>query len=261
MKDSHQPKTNLPLRKEPFRLLALSDGLFATVLTLLVLDLRIPDALDAGGGNMAAIFRWLGPHLFSYLLTFLVAGTYWIGHHRDFDHMVRFDRGLLGYNLLFLLFIGLLPFSTAAIGLGSISSGVSSSYRPIYFTSLWAIYAANIVLAGIMLELTWSYAVSHRLVSPEMTRQQSRYITIRQAVVPGMFLLSIAVEYLFPHAFLGPYTLLAIPLVQWGVDRSFGGGEPQAPSRLPGWQAFLWRAGSMLLWLLVIGLSVWAMTL
>ena len=58
--------------KETRRLIGLSDGLFATVLTLLVLDLRIPDLLSSGDGNPNTFLKWIGPHLFSYLLTFLV---------------------------------------------------------------------------------------------------------------------------------------------------------------------------------------------
>src|ERR1700690_3364294 len=106
MKDNREPKMSLSLGKEPIRLIGLSDGLFATVLTLLVLDLRIPDVLSSGDGNINVFNRWIGPHLFRYLLTFLVAGTYWMAHHRDFGLVTHSDRSLLGYNLLFLLFIG-----------------------------------------------------------------------------------------------------------------------------------------------------------
>jgi uncharacterized membrane protein len=253
MKDNRERKMNLNPGKEPVRLVALSDGLFATVLTLLVLDLRIPDAVNASGVDQMAFVKWLGPHLFSYLLTFLVAGTYWLAHHRDFDHVVGFDRGLLGYNLLFLLFIGLLPFSTATISLG----GFADKAYPFY----WAIYGANIILAGIMLELTWNYAVSHGLVNPETSRQQCRHITIRQIVTPVVFLISIGVEYLFPQFFIGPYTLIVIPLATWGVDRYFAEAEPKRSATHSRWRELLWRAGTILPWLLIIGLSVWAMSL
>ncbi len=130
----------------PARLLALSDGLFATVLTLLVLDLKIPEALSGQGQSPSDFLRSVGPHLFAYLLTFFVAGTYWLAHHRDFDLIVDYDRGLLGYNLLFLLFVGLFPFSTAAISSFSLSATRYAFY--------WAVYGANIFLAGIMLTLT-----------------------------------------------------------------------------------------------------------
>jgi uncharacterized membrane protein len=252
MKDNREHKMNLTSGKEPVRLIALSDGLFATVLTLLVLDLRIPDALNASAIDPAAFIKWLGPHLFSYLLTFLVGGTYWLAHHRDFDHVVRFDRTLLGYNLLFLLFIGLLPFSTATISLGEFKG---NGY-PFY----WAVYAANIILAGIMLNLTWNYAVSHHLITPETTEQQSRQITIRHLITPAVFLLSIVVEYLFPKIFLGPYILLMIPLAQWGTDRYSGEAEPNRPSGAARGRELLWRAGTILPWLLIIALAIWAIS-
>jgi uncharacterized membrane protein len=169
------------------------------------------------------------------------------------DYVVRYDRGLLGYNLVFLLFIGLFPFSTATISPVSFKSSVYPFY--------WAIYAANIILAGVMLTLTWNYAVSHHLVHPETTPRQIRHITVRQIGTPGVFLLSIIAEYLFPQALLGPCTLLLIPLTLGLVDRFFAHGEPRAQFGRLDWPEFLWRAGSLLPWLLVIGVAVWAMTL
>lgn len=239
--------------KEPVRLLALSDGLFATVLTLLVLDLGIPQALTTGGGNITAIVRSVGPHLFSYVLTFWVAGTYWLAHHRDFDYVTSYDGRLLGYNLLFLLFIGLFPFSTAGVSLGSSTSND--------FPFWWAIYAANFIFAGVMLNLTWNYAVSHQLIQRDTSQQQSRYITVRQLATPGVFLISILAEFLFPQAYLGPYTLLLIPLVMWLVDRFMAPPAPPAQVRHARWTERLWRAGTLLPWLMIIGLAVWAMTL
>ncbi len=239
--------------KGPLRLIALSDSLFATVLTLLVLDLRIPEAFNSEGWNVAAFAKGLGPHLFSYLLTFSVAGTYWLAHHRDFDRIIHSNRRLLEYNLLFLLFIGLLPFSTAAVSLVGSKGG---SY-PFF----WAIYAANVILAGIMLTLTWNYAVSRRLVHPETTKEQSRYITVRQMVIPAVFLASIAAEYLSPKAYLGPYTLLAIPAVLAAVDRFLAKGDRDMQAERPGRTELFWQAGTALPWILVFGAAVWAMTL
>ena len=253
MKANPKRRTEIAKREEPVRLVALSDGLFATVLTLLVLDLRIPDAIHAEAGGMAVFLKWLGPHLFSYLLTFFVAGTYWLAHHRDFDYIIHYDRRLLGYNLLFLLFIGLLPFSTASISQVGFSNGAYPTY--------WAIYCANIILAGILLTLTWGYAMSHGQVVPETTREQSRHIILRQMTTPAVFLISIGAEYLFPQAFLGPYTLLAIPLVQWSVDRFYGHAESMGQPARAGWADLLWRAGASLVWILLIAFAVWAMTL
>ncbi len=100
-----------------------------------------------------------------------------MAHHRDFDHIDRYDRGLLGYNLLFLLFIGLLPFSTAAIRPISLRTGVYPFY--------WAIYAFDIILAGIMLTLNWSYATSHGLVKPETPTRLIRHHRRAPGCYPG----------------------------------------------------------------------------
>ncbi len=252
MKTNLDQKTSLAENKEPVRLLALSDGVFATVFTLLVLDLRLPSALNASGGSIHAFIKYIGPHLFSYLLTFQVGGTYWLAHHRNFDYIPRYDRGLLSYNLLFLLFIGLLPFTTANI------SGTGGSFQSINFSFYWSIYAVNMVLAGVMLGLTWAYAISHQLVSTEMTPGQKRYISLRLWITPSAFIVSILMEVLFPQAFLGPYTLLIIPLVLWLADWKFGQVNMHKPPLT--WKEYLWRAGRILPWVLMIGLAIWAST-
>ena len=238
-------------KREPSRVVALSDGLFATVLTLLVLDLRLPDALSAQGGDLNVFISWLGPHLFSYLLTFLVAGLYWMAHHRDFENIEIIDRRLLAYNLLFLLFVGLFPFSTAAVSLGGFGVKVFAFY--------WAVYCANIILAGVMLTLTWLYAVHHRLMSSAITAAEIRHNVGRRIVTPAIFLLSAIMGYVLTNGFFAPYVLLLIPLGQWLVGRIY----PEAESRhVPrtGWREVLWRAGSALPWIILIVFAAWLAT-
>ena len=253
MKEKHRQKPDSTSEGASLRLIGLSDGLFATVLTLLVLDLRIPDVLNSGDGNITVFIKWIGPHLFSYLLTFLVAGTYWLAHHRDFDLVIHSDRILLNYNLLFLLFVGLLPFSTAAISLVSLKGSTYAFY--------WTIYALNIILAGIMLTLTWVYAVRHGFVEPNVNAEQSRYLTMRQLVTPAIFVISIISEYLFPRVVLGPLSLLLVPLGIRLVDRPFAHAEPETQPGKPSWSAILWRVGIILPWILVIGFAIWSMSL
>ena len=246
-------KTRPDPEKETGRLIGLSDGLFATVLTLLVLDLRIPDLLSSGDGNPNIFLKWIGPHLFSYLLTFLVTGTYWLAHHRDFDLIVHSDRSLLNYNLLFLLFIGLLPFSTAAISLVSLRGTTYAFY--------WTLYALNIILAGVMLTLTWIYAVSHGFLVPNFKAEQSWYITMRQLITPAIFLISICAEYISHRAVLGPIVLVLIPFAYGMLDRSVTHTEPEYKNDKTNRTAIFWRIGSILPWILTIGLAVWAMSL
>jgi uncharacterized membrane protein len=247
--ENTEQKFTFSTDKDPMRVIALSDGLFATVLTLLVLDLKIPDLFMAGGGNVGGFFAALGPHLFSYLMTYLVTGIFWLTHHRHFDHIVRYDQCLINYNLLFLLFVGLFPFSTTAI---SMDDHLNTNY-PVF----WAIYAINIAAAGIMQILTWNYAMSHQLVHTDTSPQQSRNITLIESITPVVFLLSIAAEYLFPQAFFGLYTLMLIPVLKILLERKLIRSRPEANTGQGKWKEFLWQSGTVLPWLIIFGFAYW----
>ncbi len=253
MAEKAEQNNTLNKDKEPVRMVALSDGVFATVLTFLVLDLKVPEIFLSGGGSDADFLESVGPHLFSYVLTFLVTGTYWLAHHGIFDHVIRYDNRLLRYNLLFLLFIGLLPFSTAAI---SLDEPQAANY-PL----LWTTYSLNIALAGIMLTLTWNYAVSHLHAHPEISAEYCRYVTVRQLITPLVFLVSIATEYIFPKISLGMYTLLVIPLANVLVERHYAAHNLEMNVKQSGRLEYLWRAGTFLPWLLVISFAIWAANL
>jgi hypothetical protein len=112
-----------------------------------------------------------------------------------------------------------------------------------------------------MLTLTWVYAVRHGFVDPNVSAEQSRYLTLRQLVTPAIFVISIISEYLFPRVVLGPLSLLLVPLGIRLVDRSFAHAEPETQPGKPGWSAILWRMGIILPWILVIGFAIWSMSL
>src|SRR5690242_11054474 len=99
------------------RVEALADGVFAIVMTLLVLELKVP-ALprDASAAEVWRGVVELGPIFFSYFVTFTLAGTFWFWHHRAFDEIAHVDGPLFALNLAFLSFVSLLPFSTAMFG-------------------------------------------------------------------------------------------------------------------------------------------------
>lgn len=114
------------------------------------------------------------------------------------------------------------------------------------------------ILAGVLLDLTWRYAISHSLVNDELTAQQKKYISIRHYITPFVFLLSISVEFLFAPSFLGPYVLLAIPVLIFILDRIFAKSLPKLSNKLGLAKELLWRAGTFLPWLLVFVIAVWA---
>lgn len=164
------------------RIETLADGVFAIAMTLLVLDLRVPDVLD-GGGALGLVAR-LGPKFLTYALSFANLGVYWVGHHVQFDSIRRADTRLLWINIVFLLLIGLVPFSTALLG--------SAPRDP------WSVqvYGANLVLAGLALLWSWRYATrGRRLVDADLGPERIRLGSVRSAVGGGVSLLAMALAF------------------------------------------------------------------
>ena len=90
-----------------------SDAVFAIVITLLVLPLTAEIELPEGGQDLAAHVWEQWPRVLSFLVSFLVIGQFWIAHHHMFEHIRRYDQGLLWLNLVSLLTVSFMPFPTA----------------------------------------------------------------------------------------------------------------------------------------------------
>lgn len=92
---------------------ALTDGIFAIVMTLLVLDIKVPhDFIGNISGELAALM----PNLFSFGVSFIVLGIFWNAHHSLFHFIKKLNNGLIWLNILFLLIVSLIPFSAALLG-------------------------------------------------------------------------------------------------------------------------------------------------
>ncbi len=144
------------------RLEALSDGIFAFAMTLLVLDLKIekiPEAVFTPG-LLGHELRSLLPKAICYVASFFQLGVFWIGHHA-FSHFIkRADRPFLWITLLFLCFIVLVPFSTDLLG----------DY-PNHKLAV-SIYGINMLALGCAIYWIWAYATrDHRLVGHELEEE------------------------------------------------------------------------------------------
>src|SRR5580658_7314443 len=98
------------------RLAALSDGIFAVAMTLLVLDLRVPaaEAIHSEHDLWHALVV-LSPRLVMYMMSFLTLGIFWIGQQTQLNHLARSDRSLSWIHLAFLFLVSMTPFSTALL--------------------------------------------------------------------------------------------------------------------------------------------------
>lgn len=137
--DEHEPaERNYDLE----RLIFLSDGVFAIVITLLALDLRPPAAWNS---TLSGLWRSEWQALMAYALSFLSIGTYWNFHRRLFRRVVRFHGGLVFFNLLLLAFVVLVPFGARLIL--SKASG-----EPL------ALFLGLLIAIGLAQALLWSFA-------------------------------------------------------------------------------------------------------
>lgn len=130
------------------RLIFFSDAVFAIAITLLIIEIHVPSPADAAAaGGYGAVLAHLQPSFFAFLISFAVIARFWIGHHRAFSMRARFDNALLIPNFTLLLFVALLPFSTAflAKNLGQLVPALfyDFSLLALSLASLWVVHVAT----------------------------------------------------------------------------------------------------------------------
>jgi uncharacterized membrane protein len=157
------------------RLCALSDGLFAIAMTIVALEIRVPN--HAAGATEQALWTSLvalAPRISTYLLSFLTLGIFWVGQQTQLNQFSRTDRHLTWLHLLFLALVAIMPFST----------GLLAEFTT--FKVALLLYWANIALLGVVIYISWVYAESHELVKddipPEVGRAIRRRVLTAQAL-------------------------------------------------------------------------------
>lgn len=102
---------------KPERLLAFSDGVFSVAITLLVIDLRLPQLSTTGDDDTALLnaLQAMAPKLAIFAFTFIIVGMSWLGHHRKFSYIARIDSRLMWINLLYLMALCLVPFASSVL--------------------------------------------------------------------------------------------------------------------------------------------------
>ena len=179
-----------PLGRDPSleRLVLFSDAVFAIAITLLALDLRLPEASPSlGGAELMAAVLATWPHVVSYAITFAVIGAIWIGHLRLLQAIVRCDTVLLGLNLLLLGTVGLLPFHTALLG-GHFGDPAAALF-----------YSLGLVLVRLAAAGLWWYAAAgRRLLDPALSPAAVRGLSQRVLLGLGLSVLGALVALLDP---------------------------------------------------------------
>ena len=192
------------------RIALFSDAIFAIAITLLIIEIKVPK-LEHETVNDHELWHGLFhllPEFIGFFISFLVIGIYWMMHHRLFKFIVRVNQKLLWGNLLFMLPIIVMPFSTALF----------SAY---YNSSLKApliIYAANILLAGLLVFRLWKLVYNPKNgLSEGLTPVLFKYNVARALVIPFIFAFTILLSFVMPNlAYIIPLlTPVITRLINW----------------------------------------------
>jgi uncharacterized membrane protein len=182
------------------RTVALSDGIFAIALTLLVLSLTVPHLAPGHQGLLGSKLRHQSDEFISYGISFVVIARLWVAHHRLFRALEKIDNRITFLNLAYLAFVALLPFPTRVLG----AYGEQ--------TAAVVLYASTVAVLTILAGLTRMHALRGGLLDP--TRAYEIAERAHWTVAPAVFLASIPVAFADPTGAKLVWLLLLVPAVR-----------------------------------------------
>ena len=187
------------------RLVFFNDAVFAIAITLLALDIHLPETIaDTSDAGLFNSLLNIWPKILGFGISFLVIGAFWRSHHRMFQRVINYDSKLILINLFLLMSICFVPFPTSVL----------SEYGNRTATIL---YAVNMAVIGYLMLAIWLYASKNgRLLDRPNTRREQTLTIIRLSITPTVFLLSIGLAFITPD--LAKYswlTILAIRLIKY----------------------------------------------
>lgn len=183
------------------RIKALSDGVFAISLTLLVLDISIPvhDQIK-NESDLANAFAGLTPKLLAYFLSFITLGIFWTAHTSQLHYIEKSDRNFNWINLFFLLFITTMPFTTAFLS------------EFIHFKFAIGLYWLNLFIIGIILFWTLQYALRHHLFEHHLTTKSEIIKVMKKRGIVAQSSYAIGAALSFFSTYLSIAMLIAVQL-------------------------------------------------
>ena len=191
------------------RLILFSDAVFAIAITLLVIEIKIPDIhTDVSDRVLLNALGNLVPKFIGFIFSFMLIGLYWTVHHRMFGFVTSFDGKLLRMNLFFLFFIALMPFSTGFYGEYAGHELFTKQLKiPLTF------YVLNFCCVGLINYLMWIRICNpkYKLADPPIDGMVAAQAKARSLVVPLIFLLMLPIAY-FIGVMYAVYVPMIIPL-------------------------------------------------
>lgn len=181
------------------RLGAITDGIVAIIVTILVLGIEVPKDHDFDAEGVVAFLWKVERPVLVYLVSFFLVWAYWLQHHVMFHYVVRTDRRLVYLNGLFLFLLSLLPFTTDLVG----------AYRGVPVVE--TLVGVNYFLSGLVLYWMWRYCIANPyLLRKEIASSVERSIGRRMLIAPALSLLGIVAALIYFR--LGNLIFVSIPL-------------------------------------------------
>jgi len=186
--------------KESARIEAFSDGVFAIAITLLILNIKIPDA-SSGDLVTQLVRQW--PSYFAFFISFAFVGVMWVNHHRLFTYIHRSNDVLLLLNLLLLLGVSFVPFPTAVLAKNLSNGGQRAAA---------ILYNGTYFVLSILFNLLWRYctAKNHHMLAKDIDVTAVRRVSAQYALGPAFYFICILVAWINVPASLALNCLLAI---------------------------------------------------
>jgi uncharacterized membrane protein len=184
---------------------ALTDGIFATVMTILVLSLVVPTVTGPNASaTLQADVYGLIPDILAYIITFIFLGVLWISHQNMFSHIVTIDLRVLWINIILLLSVAIAPFSTALLG--------RYPLQPIAVLA----YGINALVVSVLFNVLWFYPriqhLTHEEPNQEIIAKRSKVVLVG----PICYSLAIVFSFLAPEISLGLYAFVTAFYIIFG---------------------------------------------
>jgi len=195
-----EPETGLSFERVVF----FSDAVFAIVITLLVLELKVPHLTEHNEASLQHALFELIPRVLGFVISFLIVGLMWIEHHRIFRYIDDYDAGLLWRNLLLLLCVSFVPFPTALFS----ENFWSRTAFILYTASFGGVATAKLLI--------WRHAAKAGLLKKDVGPMLEQRIARRSMAVP--LACAIAIGLSFISIFIAPLSFMLIPVFARVLD-------------------------------------------
>jgi len=222
--EHHSEHEGRPLDVGKNRIEALSDGIFAVAMTLLIFEFHVPDLPhDAPNVKVLPALLHLWPKFVSYAVSFVSLGVFWVGHHNMYHAVRRADRSLLWLNIFFFMFVAFLPFSTSVL-----NAFPETEVAPLMF-------GANLTIIGWLLFFQWRYAVwQHGMLADFVSEPFRKVVQTRFLLYPVVATLTMFICFWSIPISLAVYMALLPLYMIPGSGQVKGGHEAKVEDEDPG---------------------------